>query len=158
MDFKPQNLVFDSKNELKAIDFGGSLLFADIDVEKEVPVILVGRRTTTRYFLPPELHSLLKSNLDKHYNAKDYASTKTDTWEFGILIFQMILLNERRYSTIDIDRWLYDITSPRSGLVNRASQSLLHEIHDFGDVGTLPLGPLAQTVRSAAKWKLGCYK
>jgi len=70
MDFKPQNLVFDSKNELKAIDFGGSLLFADIDVEKEVPVILVGRRTTTRYFLPPELHSLLKSNLDKHYNAK----------------------------------------------------------------------------------------
>uniref|UniRef100_A0A915MEM5 Protein kinase domain-containing protein n=1 Tax=Meloidogyne javanica TaxID=6303 RepID=A0A915MEM5_MELJA len=108
MDFKPQNLVFDSKNELKAIDFGGSLLFADIDVEKEVPVILVGRRTTTRYFLPPELHSLLKSNLDKHYNAKDYASTKTDTWEFGILIFQMILLNERRYSTIDIDRWLYD--------------------------------------------------
>nr|CAD2179414.1 unnamed protein product [Meloidogyne enterolobii] len=109
MDFKPQNIVFNSKNKLKAIDLGGSLLFADIEIENEVPAILVGRRTTSLYFLPPELHSLLKSELDKHYNAKDYASTKTDTWEFGILIFQMILLNDNRYSTIDLDKWLNDV-------------------------------------------------
>nr|CAD2155982.1 unnamed protein product [Meloidogyne enterolobii] len=95
-------------------------------------------------FLPPELHSLLKSNLDKHYNAKDYASTKTDTWEFGILIFQMILLNERRYSTIDIDRWLYDVSNLAEinkffTYLSKAKDWIIMDVNKFRNIITLLL-------------------
>nr|CAD2178478.1 unnamed protein product [Meloidogyne enterolobii] len=103
MDFKPENLVFDSKNNLKAIDFGGSILLPKGKSRSDG--IRVKRKTTSLYIMPPEINTVLKSELNTHFKSKDsatytkeYATTKTDIWEFGILIFQIILLNDNQLS------------------------------------------------------------
>uniref|UniRef100_A0A914NJS7 Protein kinase domain-containing protein n=1 Tax=Meloidogyne incognita TaxID=6306 RepID=A0A914NJS7_MELIC len=103
MDFKPENLVFDSKNNLKAIDFGGSILLPK--GKSRSNGIRVERKTTSFYLMPPEINTVLKSELNTHFKSKDfatyneeYATTKTDIWEFGIFIFQIILLNDNQLS------------------------------------------------------------
>ena len=68
MDFKPQNLVFDSKNNLKAIDFGGSILLPKGKSRSDE--ILVERKTTSFYFLPPEINRALKNELSDNYDQK----------------------------------------------------------------------------------------
>uniref|UniRef100_A0A914L2F9 Protein kinase domain-containing protein n=1 Tax=Meloidogyne incognita TaxID=6306 RepID=A0A914L2F9_MELIC len=103
MDFKPENLIFDSKKNLKAIDFGGSILLPK--GKSRSNGIRVERKTTSFYLMPPEINTALKFELNKQFKSKDfatyneeYATTKTDIWEFGIFIFQIILLNDNQLS------------------------------------------------------------
>uniref|UniRef100_A0A915LNN7 Protein kinase domain-containing protein n=1 Tax=Meloidogyne javanica TaxID=6303 RepID=A0A915LNN7_MELJA len=42
---------------------------------------------------------------------EDYATTKTDIWEFGILIFQIILLNDNHLSLLEFDKWINDVST-----------------------------------------------
>jgi len=68
MDFKPQNLVFDSKMNLKAIDFGGSILLPKRKSRSNgIPVL---RKTTSLYFMPPEINTSLKNELKDNYDSK----------------------------------------------------------------------------------------
>nr|CAD2178484.1 unnamed protein product [Meloidogyne enterolobii] len=68
MDFKPQNLVFDSKNNLKAIDFGGSIPLHNGKSRSDK--IQVERKTTSSYFMPPEINTALKNELYDNYDPK----------------------------------------------------------------------------------------
>ena len=68
MDFKPENLIFDSKKNLKAIDFGGSILLPK--GKSRSNGIRVERKTTSFYLMPPEINTALKFELNKQFKSK----------------------------------------------------------------------------------------
>nr|CAD2195711.1 unnamed protein product [Meloidogyne enterolobii] len=139
MDFKPQNLLFEKgKNSiLKAIDFGGSVLLKDNNGNKRNKII-IKNATSSPYFLPPEinrqyLHSIIdkikeSSNENKYSFERKFidindniiliASTKTDSWEFGIMILQMILLNDTAINYVGNSNWKKEIVETLSKINN----------------------------------------
>nr|CAD2141574.1 unnamed protein product [Meloidogyne enterolobii] len=139
MDFKPQNLLFEKgKNPiLKAIDFGGSVLLKDNNGNKRTKII-IKNATSSPYFLPPEinrqyLHSITdkikeSSNKNKYSFEREFidindnirliVSTKTDSWEFGIIILQMILLNDTAINYVGNSNWKKEIVETLSRINN----------------------------------------
>nr|CAD2203763.1 unnamed protein product [Meloidogyne enterolobii] len=139
MDFKPQNLLYaKGKNSiLKAIDFGGSVLLRDNNGNRRNKII-VKNPTSSPYFLPPEInwqyldfikdkikkssdkdkYSFERKFIDINDNIIQIASTKTDSWEFGIMILQMILLNDTAINYVGNSNWKKEIVETLSKINN----------------------------------------